>query len=295
METTEALAPKTTELLAPVPNAADYSVSADLWGRLEDEIKAVSARISAGDELMPDDVSNVYNLKKQVDSYVTSFNKAMRDAQSKYKAIVEKELKGIGFDKIEEFVGMKRREQTNAQNSRIAFKMGSLKNLTEGLIAGTERLKDTPFAKELLPIFTARFPKVQSGAKSNDINDWKPYIAVISHTIKVMDTFFCDSKYEDAVMLPIYSNTIRELLAYAKDGNAEHLANVKVRYQEDQHFIREEKLKQKMQSKSDGIAQIQQILDDMGDLSELSEAAKTVRTEQVWEEISLVIRLINTL
>ena len=38
-----------TELLAPVPAAADYSVSAELWQRLEDEIQMVSRRIDNGD------------------------------------------------------------------------------------------------------------------------------------------------------------------------------------------------------------------------------------------------------
>ena len=69
-----------TELLAPVPSASDYSVSADLWQRLEDEVIAVSNRIAAGDDLVPDDVANVQKLKKQVDNYVTGFNKAIRDA-----------------------------------------------------------------------------------------------------------------------------------------------------------------------------------------------------------------------
>lgn len=282
-----------TELLAPVPAASDYSVSADLWGLLEDEIKAVSDRITAGEELVPEDVANVRKLKSQVDGYVTSFNKAMREAQSKYKGMVDRRLTELGYNNIEQFVAMKRQEQTNAQDARIAYKMGTLRNLSEGLLARTEKLKDTPLAKELLPAFTARFPKVQSGAKGNDINDWRPYFNIMSHAVSVMDTFFRDPKYEDAMLLPIYSGTIRELLAYARDGSEEHLANVKVKYNEDQHFIRDEKLKQSLKSKSDGVEHIRQVLEDMGDLNSLSEAAKTVRMEQAWEEISLIVRLIN--
>lgn len=283
----------TTELLAPVPAASDYSVSADLWQRLEEEIIAVSGRIEKGEDLVPEDVANVRNLKKQVDGYVTGFNKALREAQGKYKGMVDRRLTELGYNQIEEFVARKRQEQTNAQDARIAYKMGTLRNLSDGLLARTEKLKDTPVAKELLPAFTARFPKVQSGAKNNDITDWRPYFTVMSHTVSIMDTFFRDPKYEDAMLLPIYSGTIRELLAYAKDGSEEHLANVKIKYIEDQHLIRAEKLKGNLKSKSDGVEQIRRILEDMGDVSSLSEAARTVRMEQAWEDISLIVRLIN--
>lgn len=283
----------TRELSVPVPTAADYSVSAELWERLESEVKSVSARIQAGEELIPDDVTNVRKLKTQVDQYVTSFNKAMRESQDKYKKMISGMLTNIGYDFIEEFVAKKKQEQSIIQNNRIAYKMESLKNLSDGLLARTKRLKDVPMAKELLPAFTARFPKVQSGAKNNDINDWKPYFNIMLHTVTVMDTFFCDPKYEDAVLLPLHSGTIRELLAYVKDGKEEHLANVKIKFKEDEYFIREEKLKRSIKSKADGINYIQQILEDMNDSSGISEAAKQVRIEQIWEEISLIVRLIN--
>lgn len=284
-----------TELLAPVPAAADYSVSAELWQRLEDEIQMVSQRIDNGDELVPDDVVNVQKLKKQVDTYVTSFNKAMRDAQGKYRKLVDSRLTELGFNKIEQFVAEKRHEQSTAQNNRISYKMESLRNLSEGLIAQTKRLKDVPVAKELLPAFTARFPKVQSGAKTNDIMDWTPYFAIMSRTVNILDTFFCDPKYEDAALLPLSSGTIRELLAYVKDGKDEHLANVQVKYKEDQGYIRVEKLRAVLVSKEDGLQRIRKILDDMKDMGSISDAAKHVRMEQAWEDISLIVRLVNSI
>ena len=282
-----------TELLAPVPAASDYSVSAELWGRLEDEITVVSNRIKAGDNLVPEDVVNVRKLKSQVENYVTDFNKALRTAQSQYRTLVDRRLAELGYNEIEQFVATKRQEQTDTQNKRIAYKMGTLQTISDGLLERTVKLKDTLLAKELLPAFTARFPKVQSGAKNNDILDWKPYFTIMAHVVKVMDAFFCDPKYDDAVLLPIYSETLRELLAYARDGSEEHLANVKLRYQEDQSLIRNEKLKQQLRTKSDGVNHIRQVIADMGDLDSLSEAVKESRMEQAWEEITLIVRLIN--
>ncbi len=286
---------KITEFLAPVPSAEDYSVSADLWERLENEIKAVSARIEAGEDLTPDDVSNVRKLKSEVDRYVTDFNKAMMSDQKKYKAMVEKMLTELGYNEIEQFVSKKRKEQTDLQNGRIAYKMESLKTISDGLLEKTSKLKDVPMAKELLPAFTARFPKIQSGSKNNMVTDWKPYFAILSRTIAIMDSFFSDPKYEDAALLPLHAGTIRELLAFARDGKEEHIVNVPVRFKEDQPLIHAEKLKQSMKSKADGIEHIRNIIDGMKDMDSLSEADRQVRTKQAWEEISLIVSLCNNI
>lgn len=284
---------KEAELLAPVPSAIEYSVSSDLWSALEAEIKLVSERIKEDEDLVPEDVARVRKLRTQVENYVTAFNRAMTGAQSQYRKMVSRKLTELGFDEIETFIAKKRKEQTDAQNARIAEKMENLKTISDGLLARTERLKDAPVSKELLPAFTARFPKVQSGAKSNDIKDWKPYFAVMSHAVMVMDTFFKDPKYEDAVLLPMYSETIRELLAYAKDGKEEHLANVPIKFQQDQHLIREVKLKQDLKSRADGIEHIRQIISDMDNMEGLSEAVRTIRMGEAWEQISQIVRLVN--
>lgn len=283
-----------TELLAPMPSAADYSVSAELWQRLENEIILVSDRIKAGEELVPDDVVNVQKLKKQVDNYVTGFNRAIRDASVDYRKLVDRRLTEIGFNTIDDFVKKKRQEQTAEQDKRVAYKMGMLKNIAEQLIMRTKILKDMPVAKELLPAFVARFPKVQSGAKSNDINDWRPYFNIMAHTVSLIDTFFSDPGYEDATFLPLYSSTIKELLAYARDGNPEHLEDFKSRYEEDQKYIREEKLRQRLQTKEDGIREISSILEDINNMDSRSDAVHELRIGQAWEDISRVVSLINS-
>ena len=95
--------------------------------------------------------------------------------------------------------------------------------------------------------------------------------------------------------MPLSSGTIRELLAYVKDGKDEHLANVQVKYKEDQGYIRVEKLRAVLVSKEDGLQRIRKILDDMEDMGSISDAAKHVRMEQAWEDISLIVRLVNSI
>lgn len=282
-----------TRLLAPMPSAADYSVSADLWERLEEEVKTVSKRIEAGEDLVPEDVDNVQKLKKQVDNYVTGFNKAIRDASASYRKLVDRKLAEIGFGTVDNFVMMKRQEQTAEQNKRTAYKMEMLKNISEQLIVRTNVLKDMPVAKELLPAFVARFPKVQSGAKSNDINDWRPYFNIMAHAVSLVDAFFTDPKYEDAVLLPVYSATVRELLAYVRDGNPEHLNDFDSLYEQDKQHIRVEKMKRRLNTKEDGMKEIQAILQDIEDMDSKNDNVRELRIGQAWEDISLVVSLIN--
>lgn len=281
------------ELLAPVPSATDYSISVEIWERLETEIKAVSKRIEAGENLVPEDVANVQRLKKQVDSYVSGFNKAIRDASAAYRTLVDRKLAEIGFGTVDSFVIKKRQEQTTEQNKRIAYKMGLLKNISEQLISRTAVLKDMPVAKELLPAFVARFPKVQSGAKSNDINDWRPYFNIMAHTVSLIDTFFSDPRHEDAVLLPLYSSTIKELLAYVRDGNPDHLEDFEARYAEDEQLIRLEKMNRRLQTKEDGINEIAAILKSIQEMDSKNSAVRELRIGQAWKDISYVVSQIN--
>lgn len=281
------------ELLAPVPSATDYSISAEIWERLETEIKAVSKRIEAGENLVPEDVANVQRLKKQVDSYVSRFNKAIRDASAAYRTLVDRKFAEIGFGTVDSFVMKKRQEQTAEQNKRIAYKMGMLKNISEQLIARTAVLKNMPVAKELLPAFVARFPKVQSGAKSNDINDWRPYFNIMAHAVSLIDTFFSDPRHEDAVLLPLYSSTIKELLAYVRDGNPDHLEDFEARYAEDEQLIRLEKMSRRLQTKEDGINEIAAILKSIEEMDSKNSTVRELRIGQAWKDISYVVSQIN--
>lgn len=278
-----------TELSVPVISASGYTVSAELWQQLEDEIKLVSDRIEAGEDMVPEDVAKVRSLKSQVDAYVTSFNKAARDAQAKYRRLIDERLAELGFPKVEAFIAKKREEQTRTTNERITVKMDTLRNLTEGLLSRTVKLKDTSLAQELLPAFAARFPKVQSGAKNAEIKNWTPYYQIVSHTITVLDMFFQEPIYADAVLLPLHSGTMRELLAYVKDGGAAHLTKILDIYEADAPLLRVEKLKRSLHGKEDGLRHIASVLKGLGDLETAGEPQK----QRAWEEIALVVRLVQ--
>ena len=276
-----------TELAVPVIAPEDYSPSAELWFQLEEEIKKVSARIEAGEEMVPEDVARVRSLKTQVEAYVTAFNKATRNAQNAYKQLIAGRLADLGFPEIEAFIAKKREEQTLAQNQRISGKMDTLKNLVEGLLARTEKLKETPLAGELLPAFTARFPKIQSGAKNAEIKDWTPYVKIVSHTLTVLEAFFLDPLYKDAVLLPLHSATMRELLAYVRDGDSARITRILNDYEADAPLLHIEKLKRELKSWEDALTRVARIAKDADTLNK-------VGRRKAWEEISLIVRLLQS-
>ena len=175
-------------IVAPVPNSADYTVSAEVWSALAAEINAVSKRIDDGEELTPEDVVNVRGLKKQVESYLTLFNKAMRDAQADYKGLVARQLEQLGYGKIESYIQEQRKKQTDEQNERLAEKQQKLRELVSEKLEGTKVLKSTSLAGELLPAFVHRFPNVNSSAKTKEITNWEPYGAVIRMSMVMLDS-----------------------------------------------------------------------------------------------------------
>lgn len=246
-------------IMAPVPDAEEYTASVDLWTALTTEIDSIVARIDRGEELSPDDVTNVRSLKKQVEAYLTTFNKAMREAQSKYKDLVAKQLESLGYSKIEAYIQNKRAIQQKEIDGRLAVKQKTLQELVEKAVASTTAVKETVLKDALFQAFTARFPIVGSGAKGKDISNWGPYEALIQTTLKLIDVFLADSAFPDAKTLPISSATMTELLAYVRDGNLERMRGMRAVYAKDARLIMMIKLRAVITSKEAALHMIEQI------------------------------------
>lgn len=248
-------------IAAPVPNAEEHTLSPEIWDALMEEINRVTARISAGEELVPEDVERVRALKKQVDNYLTVFNKALRNAQDTYKKLVENQLKDLGYPVIEQYILTQRKKQADAQNAKIAEKQRTLRDIVEKEVAGTRFLKGTAIAGGILPAFTHRFPKVNSAAKDKEIRDWGPYEAIVSSTVLVLDVFFSDKAYEGAALLPITSATMQCLLSYVRDGDTNRLLTMRDTFAKDAGILQAQRLRQKITDKDIALACIKDIME----------------------------------
>lgn len=274
--------PDTIQIPAPVPNGKDYTVSSEIWEALKDEINVVVNRIEAGEQLSPEDVTNVRSLKKQVEDYLTTFNKAMRDAQAKYKELVHQQLTDLGYDKIETYIVTQRKKQQTEQNTRLIQKRIKLRTLVETQLADTVYVKQTVLANELLPAFTSRFPNVNSSAKTKEISNWGPYEAVVKTTLNMLDVFFGDDVFKGAVTLPITSATMQQLLKYVRDGQLDHLTMMREIFAKDGEYLAQQKLREEITSNEIALDKINTIL-----------AESETSTNEKLTAISQIIRIIG--
>lgn len=273
----------TTSLVrASVPNPEEYTVSAEIWEALTTEINTVVGRIDAGEVLTNEDVKKVRSLKKQVDTYLTTFNKAMRSAQDSYKQVIAKQLDDLGYNKIEVYIQKQHAAQVQEQNQRMSAKMGKLKEIIDAKIEGTAKLKETTLASELLPAFTSRFPEINSGAKNKEVSNWAPYEAVITSVVRILDAFFC--QYPKTCQLPLMSATMRNLLQYVKDGNIEHISDMPSAIKADEHLIRQWELRQEITDEGVALNKIHDILEQ----EELSAREKLNRIGTIIQIAALI-------
>lgn len=283
VQNTDVMVPENTKVfMAPVPDAEEYTVSAEIWEALTDEINYVAGRIDAGENLTPNDVVKIKELKKQVESYLTMFNKAMRDAQSTYKELVSKQLDELGYRKIENYILEQRKKQTDEQNARLSEKQRQLRKIVEEKLEETHVLKTTAIAGELLPAFTHRFPNVNSSAKSKDISNWGPYEAVIKTSLNILDVFFGDPAFEGAALLPVTSVTMQQLLAYIRDGNLERLSAMRTVFAQDEELLKTQRLKEEITTKEIAVDKIRNIMEQKGTADEtIRDIARIIRIAEI--------------
>lgn len=265
--------------ITPTFNVDDYTITSELWSSLKAEIQTVVTEIDSGAELLPEDVKRVRALRKQVDEYVAEFGRAMRKTQDVYKSAVAQQLTSLGYDKVETYITSQRKKQDEEVNARTAEKMQKLADIVATAMNATDVLKTTVLATELLPTFHIRFPKVKSGAKDKDITDWEPYETIITKNLELVDKFLQDENYADARYLPVYSQTMQQLLRYFKDGNVEHLSSMKAVYANDAPILEELFLRKNITTKAQAITLINQITSgaiDMGVQETLLQISKIV-------------------
>lgn len=239
----------TTLIAAPVVNPEEHTVNAELWNALTAEINTVVARIDNNEELTPEDVQRVRGLKKEVEDYLTTFNRAMKDAQATYKSLIAKQLESLGYTRIETYIAAQRQKQTNEQNDRLSKKMNTLKTLIGNVLAGTTYVKNTALVGELTSLICVRFPAIKSAAKNKDITNWEPYEAIIKTNLEMLDTFFGDPIFKGAVTLPLSSSTMQQLMKYLRSGDINELREMRVIFARDKPHLDHQKLVEVITSK----------------------------------------------
>lgn len=266
-ETTEVV--EVRPALIPALNVDEYEVSDDLWTSLTNEINTVVTRIDNGDELTPEDVKNVRSLKKQVDEYLTSFNKAMRSAQETYKQKIAQQLGTLGYSRIETYINEQKTRESAVQNERVSAKMNKFVEIVNEVLADTTYVKDTVLAPEMVTLLYSRFPILKSAAKTSTVSDWGPYKTLVTTNLTMLDTFFGDEAFKGATQLPISSATIQQLMKYLRGGDINDLKEMRTIFAKDAPYFEALKLRQAVTSKQVALDMIAQIVSESSDSADV--------------------------
>ena len=246
-----------TTLLPKIDNET-YEVTTGIWETLEAEITKITTLIDSGDELQPDDVKNVQALAKQVREYGVGYRKAITSEATNYKNILDTKLEELGYGKVEAYVAEKRTIQNNAINKRLNDKLTKFNSIVNTKLASTTCLKTSSIQSYVVNNLASRFPKLNSGAESKEITNWKPLEAVISSTIDKVEAIMVENPI--IASLPAHSQTMRTLSDYLTTGNEDSVTDIKAIIMMDKGLIQEVALKPRVATPDLTVAEIEGII-----------------------------------
>lgn len=261
----------------------EYGVSATLWQTLSAEIQRVSTRIDTKEPLDPDDFVKVRALRTQVDEYITSFNRLVLNTQKDYKFQIQAQLIQLGYDKIETYIAQQRTTQTQEQNQRVSDKLQALQDIVQRLVNQSVHIKQSCLHTNLLSLLINRFPKLKSGAKSNDVKNWAPYEQVISTSLQMVESFLSDTDFPYAYRLPLNSKTMQQICTYLRTGELDALRILRSMYQADSFILEDMYLRDSITNQTYALSLIQDIVnkdtsvqEKMYNINRIMEIAKSL-------------------
>lgn len=253
-----------------------YEITEGLWQAITEETKQIVARIEKGENLDPNDVTAVRQLKKEIDQYVSNFQKAMRDAQANYKEQVNQKLSQIGYPVIEAYVAKKRREESDRQNAILRQKGERFESLVQQAKRTCARLQAASYVHQIEAALRERYPKLCSAAEKNTIKNWDQMENSTRQSLLLVESFY--ASYPEALKLPNQSRTTQDILRYLRTADSKYLCRLKEDLVADQPLLAEIQLKASIKSKADAVERIKQVCDgDKSDAEKLTEIAKLVQ------------------
>ena len=235
-----------------------YLVPDTTWQAIESEIISLRERIANNEDLTPQDVVKVQSLVKQVDEFGKGYAKQVNSTASKYKAYLSKKLEELHYSDISNYIAKRKRELEQQANARLAQKIEKLKEIINDELLLHPRLNSTGLKETMVNIFIGRFPKMNSGAISNEIKNWTPIKSVIKTQMDKVEEVL---ELNPAILyLPVYSQTFQSLSSYLKTGDNNILLALPEVVKNDSELLRNIVIKQKMTKTDDVLDLIQGVI-----------------------------------
>lgn len=252
------MAEKITSLSVPALNGQTYEVSDTTWQALRAEILRLTALIHAGTDLEPKDVKHVRALAKQVRDYGVLYRRAITTAANDYKSLLDEELTNLGYGEIETYVEGKRQEQQREISDRLNAKIGHFNDLVRNELAQTQMLKSSSIANYVGNNLLSRFPKINSGAASKQIDNWNPIESVVHMSITAADNVLVANPILQ--QMPATAKAMRSISDYLATGDVHKTENIHQDLMEDRPVIQRMALKPRVQTDESTVDEIQSVL-----------------------------------
>lgn len=250
--------------LIPKLDTSKYLASQEIWTELSVETNRLGKLIDEkGSDLSPNEFKKAKELAKNVRDYVTVYRKSVTEQATAYKKRIERELSVIGYDKIDEFMKERQEESKKEISDRLNTQLGIFNNTVAAEMVKTTHVKSSALANQVSNLLLKRFPKVNSGAKNNEIKKWKPIESVIHMSITTVDSLLREQPV--IVQLPSHSKTLRGLAAYLESGDQNQLTNVSAWLDDDKPLIQRLALKSRVKTADSTINEMSNVLNSTVD------------------------------
>ncbi len=235
-----------------------YEPSPSMWEDLTSEIDRIITMINSNADLTPEDVKHVRSLAKQVRDYGVKYRKEITVQATAYKQLLDKKLSELGYSTIEDYIHKKQQEQKAEQNQRLNAKISHFNSIVQEELNNTTYVKNSNIANFVPNAFLSRFPKINSSAKKNEIDDWSPIKSIIHISLVTVDK--CLKENPIMMQLPASSNSLRSMTNYLETGSQESITEIKNTLMLDKDLIQRLTIKQRVKTSKSTVNEIQSVL-----------------------------------
>ena len=238
-------------------NQVSYAVPEATWLNISNEIQALSVRIQAGEELNDSDFTKLKATVKDIEDYGKAFTKAVNQQSKQYKQWLEWKLKDIGYDQVKNYMAQQKLKNDQLINQRMNQKLNKFREIIQEELSLHPLIASTGLSETILNMFIGRFPKINSGAVSNEISNWAPIQSVVHINMGQVEEILEANKV--MLYLPLHSNTFRTFSEYLRTGDVTKLSNIEETLKSDGELLRNVVMKQQMHSVDDVISMINEV------------------------------------
>lgn len=258
------------------------SVVPDVWSQLESELEKVLVKLKA-DELTPEDVKTIRQLKTAIDKHVKQFNSEITKRSKEYKDYIQQKLNELGFNEVEEYVKLKQEEQKREQNNRIERKRQQFANVIESLKEVAPTLFQTSLSHSIFNTTIQLFKDIMSGSKSKETLDFESIKTVLTHLVTPIEQLLNHEKLKDYVTeLPLSSSIMQLIQHTLSTGDIDVLRKgIEKAYESDKKWFEDYKLKHIITDDKIALDYIQRMLTlDMSNEEKLNQIERILHIQR---------------